>query len=317
MRVDAVTTGPGAGAVSLVILCRDQGEWLEAAIDSAYAQDLPLRELLVVDDGSCQPETLRVLAGCRWPRLRVVRQAHPASAAARNLGWRETTGEFVCLIDSADRLGPGFLSQAIAALGQEPDRPYATAWLRTGPPILLTLRPGSGAAEEVFASGLPEAAVWRRRAVPATPFDEGLPDGEEVADLRLRLLASGTQPGLVLAEPLLEWDWCGGEGGGPAGAAVSAPLLARHGAEWARLADVIARRRGERLLEIWRGRVTEGANGSVAWELAEARRRVTTLERALSRANERVVALGDSWSWRVTAPLRRLHSWVSRGAPRR
>lgn len=58
-------------------------------------------EFIVVDDGS-GPETQRILASLRDPRLRIIQQENHGLSAARNRGIAAATGEYVCFLDSDD-----------------------------------------------------------------------------------------------------------------------------------------------------------------------------------------------------------------------
>lgn len=109
-----MSTDDGAGpagqsaalrTVAIVVPCYESGPTLVEAIDSALAQTYPSVEVTVVDDGSRDRETLRVLDELD-PRVRVIRQENAGPAAARNTAIASTDAEFVLPLDADDRLAP-------------------------------------------------------------------------------------------------------------------------------------------------------------------------------------------------------------------
>lgn len=109
MRSDA-----GAGSVSIVIPCYNDGLYLAEAVASAAAQTHPDVEVIVVDDGSTDPATLEALDACRRSGVRVHRQSNRGLSAARNAGIELAEGDYILPLDSDDRVAASF-----ARLGAE------------------------------------------------------------------------------------------------------------------------------------------------------------------------------------------------------
>lgn len=297
--------------VTVAIVCRDEGALLEDAVDSAYAQRPAPAEILVVDDGSLDPRTRELLDGYRWPRLRVVRLSRPHAAAARNRALHEAANEWVCVMGAAERLQPGFLAASLAALEGRPTAAGATAWFRTTGTFEAEARAADAGPAAALAGMLAEATLWRRAAVLAAGgFDESLDEGDETADLRLRLIKAGHET--LLARDVLIARHVGSS---PAAAGHSAAFGARHADLSALHAAEIARQRAELLAALWNARPAPALppGTDAAFELAEARRHIVGLEHALAHAHRRLADLGASWSWRVTAPLRAVHARLTRG----
>lgn len=98
--------------ISVIVPVHDRSETLPEAVESLIATGYPDLEVVVVDDGG-GPETAaraRALEE-RFPGVvRTVR--HPDGAnhgpgASRNLGVRESTGEYICFLDADDVALPG------------------------------------------------------------------------------------------------------------------------------------------------------------------------------------------------------------------
>ena len=112
--------GPGtSGLVSVIIPTYNRARLVAHAIQSALAQTYHAIEVVVADDGSTDG-TAAVTAGYR-PRVRYVRQANAGVSAARNLGLRHATGEFIAFLDSDDVWHPWKLAAQVALLRQHPE----------------------------------------------------------------------------------------------------------------------------------------------------------------------------------------------------
>lgn len=102
--------------LSVVIPCRDDGEYLIDAVASVE-RNTPLdTELIVVDDGSTQARTREVLAALREAGHRVIEQPHAGLSAARNAGIAASTGDYLLPLDADNRLLPGYAAEAVAVL---------------------------------------------------------------------------------------------------------------------------------------------------------------------------------------------------------
>jgi glycosyltransferase involved in cell wall biosynthesis len=100
---------------TVVITNYEYGEFLPEAVASALGQDGGPPRVIVVDDGSRQPDTLAALE--RLPEgVELVRQANAGLSAARNTGLRQATTPFLIVLDADDRLRPGALRAMKAPL---------------------------------------------------------------------------------------------------------------------------------------------------------------------------------------------------------
>lgn len=106
--------GAAAVNVSVAIPAYNHGRYLPEAIESVLAQNYPGIELIVVDDGSTD-DTRDVLA--RYTdRAHVVFQTNAGQSAAINRAWSQASGGVVSYLSADDRLEPGAVSRAVAAL---------------------------------------------------------------------------------------------------------------------------------------------------------------------------------------------------------
>ncbi|MCM2266741.1 MAG: glycosyltransferase [Elusimicrobiales bacterium] len=106
---------------SVIIGTYNYGRFIEEAVDSVLAQDVPAGqvELIVVDDGSTDDTQLRLAKYGR--ALKYLHQENSGQASAFNSGLAEASGEFVCLLDADDAWKPEKLRLTAAAFEEASD----------------------------------------------------------------------------------------------------------------------------------------------------------------------------------------------------
>src|SRR5690554_2263658 len=87
--------------VSVVIPTYNRRELVCLAIDSVLAQDLPVEDVIVVDDGSVDG-TGQWLVERYAGRIRYLWQENAGVSAARNRGMAIARGRYITLLDSDD-----------------------------------------------------------------------------------------------------------------------------------------------------------------------------------------------------------------------
>jgi GT2 family glycosyltransferase len=98
-------------------------QWLAEAVNSVLAQVYENWELLLVDDGSTDPELLRMLPrlAARDRRIVLSLSEHGGISAASNHGLAAARGEWVAFLDHDDILEPDALFQNVRLLQENPD----------------------------------------------------------------------------------------------------------------------------------------------------------------------------------------------------
>jgi glycosyltransferase involved in cell wall biosynthesis len=115
-------TAPVAeGKVSIVIPCFNHGAMLREALASLEeVRNENLLEVIIVDDGSSDAETIRILEEVAEVGYKVVSQPNGGLGAARNAGIRRAKGEFILPLDSDNRLRRVYLEQGVSLLRENP-----------------------------------------------------------------------------------------------------------------------------------------------------------------------------------------------------
>ncbi|MBW1698264.1 MAG: glycosyltransferase [Deltaproteobacteria bacterium] len=106
--------------VSVVIPCYNQGRFLDEAVDSVLAQTFDDFEIIVVNDGSTDPDTIELLSQYDRPKTRVIHTPNRGLASARNTGIQEAKGEYILPLDADDRIGREYLEKAVRILDSDP-----------------------------------------------------------------------------------------------------------------------------------------------------------------------------------------------------
>src|ERR1700691_5774283 len=105
--------------VSVIIPYYKQEKFLAETVESVRRQTYPNFEIIVADDGSPVPATSVLL---EQDDVLILRMDHGGSpAAARNFGFKRSSGEYLVFLDSDDRLHPEALQVQIKALTEQPD----------------------------------------------------------------------------------------------------------------------------------------------------------------------------------------------------
>lgn len=105
-------------AVSVVIPCFNQAEFLGEAVESVLQQTRRPLDVIVVDDGSTD-DTASVCR--RYPAVRYIHQANEGLAKARNAGLMAATGTYLVFLDADDRLHSGAVDIGVRLLQEHPE----------------------------------------------------------------------------------------------------------------------------------------------------------------------------------------------------
>lgn len=194
--------------ISVVIPTYNRDAVISRAIDSVLAQNLPAKQIIVVDDGSTDDTQNRV--SNQYPQVELISTDNKGVSAARNLGIQAATGDWVAFLDSDDEwLADKLLKQSEAI---EHSKGFLIChtdeiWIRNGVrvnPMKKHAKPGGW----IFQQCLPLCCVSPSSVLihktifdSVGMFDENLPACEDY-DLWLRIFSR--YPILLVPENLLK-----------------------------------------------------------------------------------------------------------------
>ena len=196
--------------ISVIIPTCNRASFLEKAVRSVLAQQLPCFELIVVDDGSIDDTAVRVaqLATEAIVPIRLLHQENRGASAARNLGIRAAQGSLLAFLDSDDWWLPQKLAVQAATMAAHPGFPISHTreiWYRGGQRLNQKKKhePPHGniftASLGMCVIGMSTVMVRREVFDRYGLFDETLPCCEDY-DLWLRIGCK--EPFLLVPDPL-------------------------------------------------------------------------------------------------------------------
>lgn len=109
--------GSSSMSVSAVIPTYNRRTQVLRAIDSVFAQTIPVDEVIVVDDGSTDG-TCQAILGQYGARVTLIRQENLGVSAARNKAVEYARGSWVAFLDSDDVWHPAKIERQFEALDQ-------------------------------------------------------------------------------------------------------------------------------------------------------------------------------------------------------
>jgi glycosyltransferase involved in cell wall biosynthesis len=119
-----------SGLLSIVIPFFNLGNYLEDALKSLQEFTEGPIEIIVIDDGSDDPLSLKKLDQLHeLYEFRLEHTQNQGLAITRNTGARLARGEFLAFLDADDYISPAFYSQALKILKQYENISYVGCWV--------------------------------------------------------------------------------------------------------------------------------------------------------------------------------------------
>lgn len=199
--------------VDAVITSYNQGGMIKEAVQSLMQQTLKPRQIMIVDDGSTEERSLRILEEIERTTelpvpISVCRQKNGGVSCARNAGIRKTQAPFVLVLDGDDKLEPTYIEQVVSLIRENPTMVAASSWMRTFGVLDAVVCPsGGGLASFLSHNCCPATHIVRREAFEnGGGYDETMRSGFEDWEYFLSILESsdGGDIGIV-EEPLINY----------------------------------------------------------------------------------------------------------------
>jgi glycosyltransferase involved in cell wall biosynthesis len=123
-------------SVSVIIPAYNSSEYLGDTLASVFGQTFSDYEVIVVNDGSPDTESLEQVLEPYRDKIVYLKHENRGAAAARNSGLRVARGEFIAFLDADDRWLASYLQEQLTFLQQsKADIAYADALMLGDPQI--------------------------------------------------------------------------------------------------------------------------------------------------------------------------------------
>ena len=117
----------GTPLVSIITPYYNAGKYFEQTFNCVMNQTFPWFEWIIVDDGSTDEDSVKLLKRLAAADERIVlkRQANGGQSAARNAGIEASTTKIIVPLDADDLIAPTFLEETYFALAKHPEAAWA------------------------------------------------------------------------------------------------------------------------------------------------------------------------------------------------
>jgi len=191
--------------LSVVVPFYNMGDYIEESIQSVLGSSYENIELLIINDGSTDIQSIKKIAALGTnENMVIVHQANMGLAATRNTGAAMARGEYLAFLDADDKVAPSYYEKTITALKQNNNVFFAGAWVQYSEnsngawPAFTPQPPYALVHNPINSSGL----VYKRNAFLTAGLNDSKTDyGLEDYESMVSMLAHGFN-GVVLPELL-------------------------------------------------------------------------------------------------------------------
>ncbi|NCU06229.1 MAG: glycosyltransferase, partial [Chitinophagaceae bacterium] len=126
-----VVTENASSSLSVVIPYYNAGKFLPDTINSILNSSYPLREIIIINDGSTEQTSIDTLAKYTSDnRIKIINTDNKGVGAARNKGAEEATGDYIAFLDADDLIDPDYYSKAIRTLSAYQNVHFIGCWTK-------------------------------------------------------------------------------------------------------------------------------------------------------------------------------------------
>ena len=188
--------------VSVIIPCYNYGRYIWDAIRSVLAQTFKNFEIIVVNDGSTDENTIQILQEIAHPRIKILHQSNCGLSATRNNGINASRGKYICCLDADDILDPTYLEKCLYWM-EKNHLDMCGSWLREFGDSDLIFQTYKQDLESLKKENLQVVAtvfkkkMWEKTGGYSVEMDQGYEDWE----FWISILEAGGR-GDIIPEPL-------------------------------------------------------------------------------------------------------------------
>jgi glycosyltransferase involved in cell wall biosynthesis len=182
--------------VTVIIPCYNTHIHLDKCLDSLSNQKFKKFEILIIDDGSNNFETISFLDNLSQPNIRLIKQANKGLANARNTGILNARGKFILPLDTDDWVDDDHIASMYHAISKNYDKDnfvYTDTVLEGLQQGLI--KNNYNFFEQLFSNQVPYSIMFPKKiAFEICGYDENMLFGYEDWDFNLRLYKNNCKP---------------------------------------------------------------------------------------------------------------------------
>jgi glycosyltransferase involved in cell wall biosynthesis len=184
---------PQQPLISVVIPCYNDGAFLPETIARLREQTFKDFEIIIVNDGSMDLQTLQVLHDLSQQNITVLHKANGRMSSARNHGVKHAKGVYIAALDADDYFHPTFFEKAIKVLEEESNVAVVTSYIQLFGEFNKLSKPrGGNEYNFLFSNQCPACAMVRKSSWDAVGgYDEAMVNGYEDWEFYIRITQSG------------------------------------------------------------------------------------------------------------------------------
>lgn len=105
--------------VSVIMPCFNDGKYIKESIECVLNQTYKNIELIIIDDGSTDQETINILKNIKNNRIKILNTFKLGPAGARNKGIGECDGDYILPLDSDDIIDETYIEKAVKIMDSD------------------------------------------------------------------------------------------------------------------------------------------------------------------------------------------------------
>lgn len=159
------TWNPDVPLVSIVVPYFNRADTIDETIESILWQTFTNFELIIVDDGSTDQESVVKLdrIATDYPSITIIKQKNQGVAAARNTGLEKARGKYLVCLDSDDVIDPTYIEKCLIVLELNQDIGLATSYRKHFGVVNEEFRVAEYEPIELFTNNMVTTAAMFRR----------------------------------------------------------------------------------------------------------------------------------------------------------
>jgi glycosyltransferase involved in cell wall biosynthesis len=179
--------------ISVVIPCYNDGIYLPETIGHLKQQSFQDFEIILVNDGSTDQNTLNILDELAHQGITVLHKENGRMSSARNYGVNHAHGKFIAALDADDYFHPGFFEKAIAILNSNQQIAVVTSYIQLFGDFRKVSKPrGGNEYNFLFSNQCPACAMVRKDCwINVGGYDEKMIYGYEDWEFYIRITQKG------------------------------------------------------------------------------------------------------------------------------